>query len=173
MNIRSNLYVNDTLLFSLVNNRSTVLRRLRIFLLGDVVRKLDKISTGDKEKVVPEVNELHIILEELGDRIEKLKKECPTSWAPDRTEIENKIGYLRTKLFIEPDEKGGRSKISLPFSIPYLRPRSFAAGLSKSSFFILLIIGFFDLFAAAINSFSVLNFFKRSAFEGAGLPESV
>jgi hypothetical protein len=37
----------------------------------------------------------------------------------------------------------------------------------------LLIIGFFELFAAAINSFSVLNRFKSSAFEGAGLPESV
>ncbi len=78
----------------------------------DVVRKLDKISTGDKEKVVPEVNELHIILEELGDRIEKLKKECPTSWEPDRTEIENKAGYLRTKLdkvsnAISPSDIGG------------------------------------------------------------------
>ncbi len=78
----------------------------------DVVRKLDKIATGDKEKVVSEVNELHIILEELGDRIEKLKKECPTSWAPDRTEIENKIGHLRTKLdkvwdTISPSDLGG------------------------------------------------------------------
>jgi len=78
----------------------------------DVVRKLDKIATGDKEKVVSEVNELHIILEELGDRIEKLKKECPTSWAPDRTEIENKIGHLRTKLdkvwdTISPSDIGG------------------------------------------------------------------
>ncbi len=78
----------------------------------DVVRKLDKMSTGDKEKVVPQVNELHIILEELGDRIENLKKECPTSWAPERTEIENKVGYLRTKLDkvwnnISPSDIGG------------------------------------------------------------------
>ncbi|HEY9246064.1 MAG TPA: hypothetical protein VIO11_04380 [Candidatus Methanoperedens sp.] len=91
---------------------------LTIELLGwkakvyDVVRKLDKMSTGDKEKVAPEVNELHIILDELGDRIEKLKKECPTSWAPERTEIENKVGYLRTKLdkvwdTISPSDIGG------------------------------------------------------------------
>lgn len=80
--------------------------------LYDVVRKLDKISTGDKEKVVPEVNELHIIMEELDERIEKLKKECPTSWEPDKTEIENKVGYLRTKLdkvldTISPGDVGG------------------------------------------------------------------
>lgn len=78
----------------------------------DVVRKLDKMSTGDKEKVVPEVNELHIILEELDERIERLTKECPTSWEPDRTEIENKVGYLRTKLdkvsnTISPSDIGG------------------------------------------------------------------
>ncbi len=78
----------------------------------DVVRKLDKMSTGDKEKVAPEVNELHIILDELGDRIEKLKNECPTSCAPERTEIENKVGYLRTKLdkvwdTISPSDIGG------------------------------------------------------------------
>ncbi len=91
---------------------------LTIELLGwkakvyDVVRKLDKMSTGDKEKVAPEVNELHIILEELSDRIEKLKKECPTSWAPERTDIETKVGYLRTKLdkvwdTISPSDIGG------------------------------------------------------------------
>lgn len=78
----------------------------------DVVRKLDKMSTGDKERVVPEINELHIILEELGDRIEKLNKECPTSWAPERTEIENKVGYLRAKMdkvwnTISPSDIGG------------------------------------------------------------------
>jgi predicted nuclease with TOPRIM domain len=78
----------------------------------DVVRKLDKMSTGDKEKVVPEANELHIILEELSDRIEKLKKECPTSWSPERKEIEDKTGYLRAKLDkvwdkISPSDIGG------------------------------------------------------------------
>jgi hypothetical protein len=78
----------------------------------DVVRKLDKMSTGNKEKVVPEVNELHIIIEELGDRIAKLRTQCPTSWAPERKEIENKAGYLRTKLdkiwnTISPSDVGG------------------------------------------------------------------
>jgi nucleotide-binding universal stress UspA family protein len=36
----------------------------------------------------------------------------PTSWAPDRTEIENKVGHLRTKLYkvsntISPSDIGG------------------------------------------------------------------
>jgi hypothetical protein len=50
----------------------------------DVVNKLDHVSTGAKEKVVPEVNELHMIIDELGDRIARLGRECSTNWKPER-----------------------------------------------------------------------------------------
>jgi predicted nuclease with TOPRIM domain len=60
----------------------------------NITRKLDKMSSGDKDKVVPEVNELHMIIEELDDRIEKLKKECPAEWEPDRIELEGKTAHL-------------------------------------------------------------------------------
>lgn len=78
----------------------------------DLARKLDRIPTGSKEKVVNEVNELHIIIEELGDRIERLRKECPISWRPEKTEIENKIGYMGRKMedvidAISPSDVGG------------------------------------------------------------------
>ena len=49
-----------------------------------VVRKLDHASTGDKERVVAEVNELHIIADELNDRIEGLTRACMTSWQPQK-----------------------------------------------------------------------------------------
>lgn len=49
-----------------------------------VVRKLDHTSTGYKEKVVSEVNELHMISDELNDRIDGLTKACMTSWQPQR-----------------------------------------------------------------------------------------
>lgn len=76
----------------------------------DVVRKLDKVSTGDKEKVVPEINELHMVIDELTDRIEKLRKECPTNWNPD--ELNEKAEGLRIKLddvwdTVSPSDIGG------------------------------------------------------------------
>lgn len=52
--------------------------------LDDVVRRLDRVSTGDKERVVSEVNELHIIADEMFDRIEGLNKACMTSWQPQK-----------------------------------------------------------------------------------------
>jgi len=63
----------------------------------DVVRELDKVSTGDKQKVAPMVNELHMVIEEITDRIDKLKKECPTQWEPEKTELEGKFSHLKKK----------------------------------------------------------------------------
>jgi len=49
-----------------------------------VVRKLDHVSTGEKEHLVAEVNELHMIVDELGDRISDLKKACMANWKPEK-----------------------------------------------------------------------------------------
>jgi hypothetical protein len=57
----------------------------------DVMRRLDRADTGDKGKVVSQVNDLHIIVEELDDRISQLERECPTEWHPAREEIQNKL----------------------------------------------------------------------------------
>ena len=57
----------------------------------DIIRRLDKLSSGDKEKVLPQVNDLHILIEELDDRIGRLKNQCPTDWSPDKIELESKL----------------------------------------------------------------------------------
>jgi len=63
----------------------------------DVVRKLDKMESRAKEKVVPQVNELHIIIEELTDRIERLNAECSTQYGPDKIESGSKVDELKLK----------------------------------------------------------------------------
>ena len=60
----------------------------------DVMHRLDKVDTGDKGKVVSQVNDLHIIVQELSDRIAQLERECPTEWQPAREEIQNKLQAL-------------------------------------------------------------------------------
>jgi chromosome segregation ATPase len=64
----------------------------------DVARQLDKKSTGEKEKFAPQINEIHMIIEELTERIEKLQKECPTEWKPDETEINANMARLKDKM---------------------------------------------------------------------------
>ncbi|MBI4963610.1 MAG: hypothetical protein HY913_10065 [Desulfomonile tiedjei] len=63
--------------------------------VDDVVKRLDHVSTGDKAKVVPHVNELHMVMEELDERINKLRTACPTSWEPEKEEMEGKLTHLR------------------------------------------------------------------------------
>ncbi len=64
----------------------------------DVVRQLDRMSTGEKEKIVPEVYEVHAIIEEINDRLERLQRECPTQWSPEEIEMNEKSAVLRLKL---------------------------------------------------------------------------
>lgn len=66
--------------------------------MSGVVSKLDRVPTGNKEKVVDELNELHIVIEELSGRIETLRTQCATSWEPEREEIEKKAGWLRQRV---------------------------------------------------------------------------
>ena len=50
----------------------------------DVVNKIDSLPTGNKQRMFEDVNGLHIIMAELGDRIDKLRTECPISWEPEK-----------------------------------------------------------------------------------------
>lgn len=63
----------------------------------DVVRRIDKLSSGDKAKVGSQVNDLHMYVEELESRISKLRTECPADWKADRAEMESKFEHLKGK----------------------------------------------------------------------------
>ena len=62
-----------------------------------VVRRLEQVDTVQRSKVVSQVNDLHIILEELEQRVSQLEKECATEWHPGREEIQNKLQSLGYK----------------------------------------------------------------------------
>ncbi len=65
--------------------------------LYDVVRKADKMYTGQKEKVVPLIGDMQIMLEELENRVKTLEKECPTKWSPQQNDIEGRMTSLRDR----------------------------------------------------------------------------
>ena len=65
--------------------------------LYNVMRQMDSLPTGDKQKMYEKVNGIHILVEELDDRIEELRKSCPTEWQPVRQEMKGKIADLGHK----------------------------------------------------------------------------
>jgi hypothetical protein len=75
------------------------------------VAKDDKLHY-ERAKVVNEMNEMHMIIDQLTDRIERLTKECPTQWGPDELEMNSQSTALRIKLeevskSVSPSDIGG------------------------------------------------------------------
>lgn len=65
--------------------------------LFDVLRKNDTLSVAEKAKVATQMNDLHILVEEISKRIENLKNECPADWSPIKKEIDQKNTDLQKK----------------------------------------------------------------------------
>jgi hypothetical protein len=59
--------------------------------VSDVVGRIDKVSSGDKEKIIDQVRDLHMFLGELENRMDGLRTECPTAWEPGHIEMETKL----------------------------------------------------------------------------------
>ena len=82
--------------------------------LYDVVRKVDKLGTAEKEKVLPNIEDLHMFLEEMTDRVEKLRTECPADWSPMKKEIEQSSINMRGKYEQTMDHIGQAAPVSIP-----------------------------------------------------------
>ena len=82
--------------------------------LYDVMRKVDSLGTAEKEKVLPNIEDLHMFLEEMSDRIEKLKTECPSDWSPIKKEIEGGSVDMRGKYEETMDYIGRAAPVSIP-----------------------------------------------------------
>lgn len=82
--------------------------------LYDVTRRLDKLGSAAKEKILPNVEDLHILLEEMADRVETLKTECPSDWSPVKKEIEDGSVNMRGKYEETMEYIGKASPVSIP-----------------------------------------------------------
>jgi hypothetical protein len=50
--------------------------------IDGIVKKVERMSTGEKEKVFYELNGLQIVADELRERIEGLRTACSLNWKP-------------------------------------------------------------------------------------------
>ena len=81
--------------------------------LYDVMRKVDKLGSSEKEKVLPNIEDLHMFLEEMSDRVETLKTECPSDWSPDKKDIEEGGVDMRSKYEETMEYIGKASPVSI------------------------------------------------------------
>ena len=81
--------------------------------LYDVMRKVDILGSAEKEKILPNVEDLRMLLGEMEDRVEKLKTECPSDWSPMKNEIEGGSVDMRGKYEETMDYIGKASPVSI------------------------------------------------------------
>lgn len=63
----------------------------------DLMNKIDKLSSGEKQGMLEEINGLNIIVAELEERIDKLRSECPVEWKPEQEKIQAKFSEINDK----------------------------------------------------------------------------
>jgi hypothetical protein len=75
---------------------------------------VDKLGTAEKEKVLGNVEDLHILVAEMEDRVDKLNRECPTEWSPIKKEIDNAHVDMRSKYEDAMAYIGKAAPVSIP-----------------------------------------------------------
>ena len=78
------------------------------------MRKVDRLGSAEREKILPNVEDLHILLEEMSDRVDKLKTECPSDWGSEKKEIEEGSIDMRGKYAETMAHIGKASPVSIP-----------------------------------------------------------
>ncbi|MBS3808598.1 MAG: hypothetical protein KGY38_00390 [Desulfobacterales bacterium] len=82
--------------------------------LFDVISRTDKMGTAEKDKVWEYFNEMKIVIQDLEDKIESLRTECPADWSPQKKEIEDAHVDMRSKYEETLQYIGKASPISVP-----------------------------------------------------------
>jgi hypothetical protein len=80
----------------------------------DVVRRLDKMGTAEREKILPQVEDIHILIEDMAARIEQLNRECPSEWSPEKQTIDQAHVDVRSKYGQTMEFIGKAAPVSIP-----------------------------------------------------------
>jgi hypothetical protein len=71
----------------------------------DIVRKMDKIPGGVKEKFLPNLEDLHILVEELDQRIENIRANCtPETGIDDIKSERERFTYSLSALRVKAED---------------------------------------------------------------------
>jgi hypothetical protein len=71
----------------------------------DIVHKMDGLTGGEKEKILPNIEDLHILIAEMDDRIEQIRKNCtPETGIDDIKSDREKFDKSLVSLRVSADE---------------------------------------------------------------------
>lgn len=82
--------------------------------LYDINRKMEKLPSNTRDKVLANIGDLNNLLTEMEDRIEKLEAECPTEWSPVKKELDDAHVDMRSKYEETLNYIGQAAPVSVP-----------------------------------------------------------
>ena len=82
--------------------------------LYDVMRRVDRLGSAEKEKVLANVEDLHMLIEEMSDRVNQLRTECPSDWSPLKKDVEKGTIDMRSKYEETMEYIGKAAPVSIP-----------------------------------------------------------
>jgi hypothetical protein len=80
----------------------------------DLTRKVDSLGCSEREKMLPNIQDLNMLVTEMSERIEQLKNECPTEWSPQKKDIDKGNVDMRGKYEQTMDYIGKYAPVSIP-----------------------------------------------------------
>lgn len=80
----------------------------------DLTRKVESLGSKEREKVLPNIQDLNMLVTDMSSRIEQLKNECPTEWTPQKKDIDTGHVDMRAKYEQTLDYIGKYSPVSIP-----------------------------------------------------------
>lgn len=80
----------------------------------DLIRKVESLGTKEREKVLPNIQDLNMLLSDMSSRIEQLKNECPTEWTPQKKDIDHGTVDMRGKYEETMEYIGKHAPVSIP-----------------------------------------------------------
>lgn len=82
--------------------------------LYDVMRKIEKLGTAERQKMLANIQDLNIYLDEMTSRVEQLRNECPADWSPIKKEVEQGVVDMRGKYDETLEAIGKAAPVSVP-----------------------------------------------------------
>jgi hypothetical protein len=80
----------------------------------DLTRKVESLGSKEREKVLPNIQDLNMLITDMSTRIEQLKNECPTEWTPQKKDIDKGTVDMRGKYEQTMDYIGKYAPVSIP-----------------------------------------------------------
>lgn len=80
----------------------------------DAMHKIDRLGTAEKEKILMNIQDLNILMDDMAKRVEQLRTQCPSDWSPIKKEIEHGSIDMRGKYEETMEFIGKAAPVSIP-----------------------------------------------------------